>query len=106
MTGSLCRDTCGRGRMAGLASSLRPDRLFHRLRGTYEWHRAVKTVVVDFDALHANPVHRALRLIKLLRDEGIPAFGAIALEGVESGVLSITAADLATGKVTYSWAES
>jgi hypothetical protein len=48
-------------------------------------------------------VHRALWLIKALRDEGIPAFGAIALEGVESGVLSITAADLATGKVTYSW---
>jgi hypothetical protein len=65
----------------------------------------VKTVEIDVEQLHANPVHRALRLIKVLRDAGIPAFGAIALEGVESGVLSIAAPDLATGKVVYSWVE-
>jgi hypothetical protein len=48
-------------------------------------------------------VHRALRLIRTLREEGIPAFGAIALEGVESGTLSIASPDLATGEVVYSW---
>jgi hypothetical protein len=63
----------------------------------------VKTVTLDPQALHANPVHRFLALKKVLRDEGIPAFGAIALEGVESGVISITAPDILTGEVTYSW---
>ena len=63
----------------------------------------VRTLVVDPTTLHANPVHRALTLIRRLRDEGIPAFGAIALEGVTSGVLSITAPDLVSGEVTYSW---
>ena len=64
----------------------------------------MKTITIDPATLHANPVHRALVLIARLRDEGIPAFGAIALEGVEYGTLSITAPDLATGEVTYSWA--
>lgn len=64
------------------------------------------TLRVDPDSLHANPVHRALRLIRTLRSEGIPAFGAIALEGVESGTLSISAPDLATGEVLYAWSAS
>jgi hypothetical protein len=63
----------------------------------------VKTVTLDPQTLHANPVHRFLALVKRLRDEGIPAFGAIAFEGVESGVISITAPDILTGEVTYSW---
>lgn len=65
--------------------------------------RAVKTLTVDPQAVHANPVHRALTLMRLLRSEGIPVFGAIALEGVESGTLHITAPDIVTGEVTYSW---
>ena len=64
------------------------------------------TLRVDPEALHANPVHRALQFIRALRNEGIPAFGAIALEGVESGTLSITAPDLATGEVLYAWTEN
>ena len=63
----------------------------------------MKTVTLDPQALHANPVHRFLALVRRLRDEGIPAFGSIALEGVESGVISITAPDILTGEVTYSW---
>lgn len=63
----------------------------------------MKSVTLDPQALHVNPVHRFLALLKVLRDEGIPAFGAIALEGVESGTLSITAPDMVTGEVTYSW---
>ena len=65
----------------------------------------MRTLTLDPQAVHANPVHRALTLMKLLRQEGIPVFGAIALEGVESGTLSMTAPDLATGEVTYSWIE-
>ena len=65
----------------------------------------MKTVTLDPQTLHANPVHRALTLMKRLRDEGIPVFGAIALEGVEEGALTITAPDLATGEVTYTWVE-
>ena len=66
----------------------------------------MKTVRLDPQALHPNPVHRFLALVKRLRDEGIPAYGSISLEGVESGTLSITAPDLATGEVTYSWVET
>lgn len=65
----------------------------------------MKSVTLDPQTLHANPVHRALHLIKVLHDEGIPAFGAIALEGVESGTLHITAPDICTGEVTYSWTD-
>lgn len=64
-----------------------------------------RTLVVDPATLHANPVHRAMALIKRLRDEGIPAVGAIALENVEHGALTITAPDLATGEVLYSWTD-
>ncbi len=63
----------------------------------------LKFLTLDPQAVHANPVHRALTLMKLLRAEGIPVFGAIALEGVESGTLSMTSPDLVTGEVTYSW---
>ena len=63
----------------------------------------MKTLTVDPQAVHVNPVHRALTLMRLLRSEGIPVFGAIALAGVESGTLSITSPDVVTGEVTYSW---
>lgn len=63
----------------------------------------MRTVTLDPMALHANPVHRFLQLVKRLRDEGIPATGAIALEGVEYGTLSISAPDLISGEVTYRW---
>ena len=65
----------------------------------------MKSLTLDPQAVHPNPVHRALTLMKLLRQEGIPVFGAIALEGVESGTLSITAPDIISGEVTYSWIE-
>ena len=63
----------------------------------------MKTLTVDSTTLHVNPVHRGLRLVKELRDAGIPAFGSISLEGVESGTLSIASPDLVTGEVVYSW---
>lgn len=63
----------------------------------------MKTLTLDPMTLHANPVHRFLALVKRLRDEGIPAVGSIALEGVDSGTLSITAPDILTGEVTYFW---
>ena len=66
----------------------------------------MKSVTLDPASLHANPVHRFLALVKRLREAGIPAVGSIALEGVESGTLSITAPDLLTGEVTYSWTDS
>ncbi len=65
----------------------------------------MKSVTLDPQALHANPVHRFLALVRRLRDEGIPAVGSIALEGVETGTLSITSPDLLTGEVTYSWTD-
>jgi hypothetical protein len=61
------------------------------------------TLSVDPATLHENPVHRALVLIKRLRAVGIPAVGAIALENVEHGTISISAPDLVTGEVLYSW---
>lgn len=61
------------------------------------------TVRVDPEKLHPNPVHRWLAVKKHLLDSGIPVVGSIAIEGVESGTLSISAPDLATGEVTYSW---
>lgn len=63
------------------------------------------SLVVDPATLHENPVHRALVLIKRLRAVGIPAVGAIALENVEHGELTITAPDLLTGEVRYSWTD-
>ncbi|MEO6364028.1 MAG: hypothetical protein ABIO71_12420 [Caldimonas sp.] len=66
----------------------------------------MKTLTLDPMALAINPVHRFLALLRRLRDEGIPAFGSIALEGVTSGTLSITAPDLLTGEVTYSWTDN
>ncbi len=65
----------------------------------------MKTITIDPATLHPNPVHRAMALIKELRDAGIPAVGAIALENVEYGTLSITAPDLVTGEVVYSWTD-
>jgi hypothetical protein len=63
----------------------------------------VKSVLVDPEALHVNPVLRFMALKKLLADEGIPVYGSIAVEGVTSGTLSIGAPDLLTGEVLYSW---
>lgn len=64
------------------------------------------SVTLDPDALAVNPVHKFMALKKRLQDEGIPVFGSIALEGIETGELTITAPDLATGEVTYSWVET
>ena len=64
---------------------------------------AVISVRVDPAALHSNPVHKFLALKKRLRDEGIPVYGSIALEGVESGALTIVSPDLCTGEVEYRW---
>jgi hypothetical protein len=64
-----------------------------------------RSLVVDPATLHPNPVHRALVLIKRLRNEGIPAYGAIALENVEYGALTIKAPDLVTGEVEYRWTD-
>ncbi len=61
------------------------------------------SVRVDPAALHPNPVHKFLALKKRLRDEGIPVYGSIALEGMESGALTIVSPDLCTGEVEYRW---
>jgi len=65
----------------------------------------LKTVALDVQSINANPVHRMMGLVKALQEEGIPAFGVISLEGVESGTLSMTAPDLATGKTIFTWDE-
>jgi hypothetical protein len=62
-------------------------------------------ITIDPAALHPNPVHRALAIIRRLRDVGIPAVGVIALENVEHGTLSISAPDLVTGEVRYAWTD-
>ncbi len=63
----------------------------------------MKSVTIAPGDLHKNPVLRELSIIKLLKDAGIPAFGSVCLEGVESGTLHIEAPDLLTGEVRYSW---
>lgn len=61
------------------------------------------SVRLDPNALHVNPVHKFLALKKRLRDEGIPVYGSIAVEGVESGALTIVSPDLCSGEVEYRW---
>jgi hypothetical protein len=63
---------------------------------------SVKSVTFE-PLVHENPVHRFLYVKDRLDRAGIPVVGSISVEGVESGTLSITAPDILTGEVTYTW---
>lgn len=63
------------------------------------------TLTVD-PARFENPVHRGLRTLEELRARGVPAIGVLFVEGVESGTLSISAPDLGSGEITYSWTDN
>ncbi len=61
-------------------------------------------LTLDTTRLSDNPVHRGMNVLDQMRRAGIPATGVLYPEGVESGVLSISAPDLCTGEVLVTWA--
>lgn len=50
-----------------------------------------------------NVVHRGMVVLQRLQRAGIPAMGVLNLETVARGTLSISAPDIATGEITYTW---
>jgi hypothetical protein len=55
------------------------------------------------DPKYENPIHQGMFVLQRLRDAGVPVLGHLWPMGVESGVLSVGAPDLADGVVTYTW---
>jgi hypothetical protein len=49
-----------------------------------------------------NAVHRGLHVLNRLRDGGIPVNGVLFIEGVDSGMLEISADDLTCEQI-YRW---
>lgn len=92
-----------------VATTLNPGRLFDivswfsaQRRDTYT--RARKSITVSIDpAKFDNPVHQGQHELQVLRDAKVPATGVLHVSGVESGALTIAAADIVDGMVSWTW---
>lgn len=61
------------------------------------------TVVTVNPARFDNPIHRGMDALSKLKDAGVPVVGCLFPEGVTYGTLTVGAADLDSGEITYSW---
>lgn len=50
-----------------------------------------------------NVVHRGMTVLQRLQKAGVPAVGVLGVETVERGVLMVSAPDIASGEITYTW---
>lgn len=61
-------------------------------------------IALTLDTSNLNAVvHRSMTVLQRLQKAGIPAVGVLSVETVERGTLTISAPDVATGEITYTW---